>query len=107
MARITDPRLPTANALLQPLTQALSQYLRQIQVQLNALSDGSISAKTSASNAPPTAGSKQQYSQGDYIENTAPVELGTAGSKYIIQGWRCVAGGIPGTWVQCRSLTGN
>lgn len=47
------------------------------------------------------------WNQGDTVYNEAPTELGAAGSKYIITGWKCVASGTPGTWVQMRSLTGN
>jgi len=39
--------------------------------------------------------------------NEAPSELGSSGSKYTVLGWRCVAAGTPGTWVEMRTLTGN
>lgn len=48
-----------------------------------------------------------RWSQGDYVENTNPTELGSAGSKYFINGWKCLSGGTPGTWVADRRLTGN
>ena len=44
---------------------------------------------------------------GDEIRNSAPAELGTAGSKYVIRGWICVTAGTPGTWLPMRLLTGN
>lgn len=44
---------------------------------------------------------------GEYIENYLPAELGGAGSKYIIKGWICTVAGTPGTWLECRVLTGN
>jgi hypothetical protein len=47
------------------------------------------------------------HRQGDYCHNTAPVEAGTTGSKYIIKGWICVTSGTSGTWLQERILTGN
>ena len=47
------------------------------------------------------------WNKGDRIYNTAPSELGTGGSKYVIEGWQCITGGTPGTWVQMRYLTGN
>lgn len=56
--------------------------------------------------AAPTAASTTYY-PGDRIVNTAPAETGTAGSKYVVTGWMCVAQGQPGTWVQQRALTGN
>jgi len=54
--------------------------------------------------APPTDGARQQ---GDKRNNTLPAELGSPGSKYIVDHWRCTVSGTPGTWVECRSLTGN
>lgn len=47
------------------------------------------------------------WTRGDYRINTFPSELGTAGSKYVLNGWKCIAGGTPGTWVEDRGLTGN
>ncbi len=44
---------------------------------------------------------------GDFVRNSNPSELGSAGSKYIIHGWTCVTAGSPGVWIQNRSLTGN
>lgn len=52
----------------------------------------------------PTTGT---WSTGDALTNSSPSELGTAGSKYVITGWRCTAGGTPGTWLPMRALTGN
>lgn len=39
--------------------------------------------------------------------NTTPAEQGSSGSKYVVQGWVCIAAGQPGSWVQMRMLTGN
>lgn len=50
----------------------------------------------------PTTGN---FNVGDKKQNTSPSELGTAGSKYIIDGWTCIAS--PSTWVERRCLTGN
>jgi len=47
------------------------------------------------------------WAVGDTVVNTAPTELGTVGSKYIIDKWRCVTAGSPGTWLSIRTLTGN
>lgn len=47
------------------------------------------------------------WTRGDYRMNTFPAELGTAGSKYVVNGWKCVGTGNPGTWVEDRGLTGN
>ncbi len=80
------------------------RVLREIASQLNALSEGSIGASYSALTAAPTTGT---WNQGDKVRNRTPSELGTAGSKYVIDGWICTASGTPGTWLQQRTLTGN
>ena len=72
--------------------------------QVNALSEGRISAVYNAQTAAPTTGT---YAQGDFIRNSAPVEAGSSPDKYVVYGWLCVAGGTPGTFVPCRFLTGN
>jgi hypothetical protein len=54
--------------------------------------------------AAPTGGS---WTQGDFVRNSTPTELGTTPNKYVILGWSCIASGTPGTWVACRCLTGN
>lgn len=82
---------------------ALSKILPRIAVQVNNASEGRISGAYNAVTQPPSAG---LYAQGDYIRNSEPQELGSSGSKYVIKGWVCVAGGEPGTWVEDRGLTG-
>ncbi|QLG87646.1 hypothetical protein HQ393_04910 [Chitinibacter bivalviorum] len=86
------------------LVFALMQWLRSASSQINATADGRITAYDSAQTAAPSSGTWQQ---GDFVLNKTPSELGSAGSKYIIHGWRCVTSGTPGAWVQCRMLTGN
>ncbi|MCD0162691.1 hypothetical protein IHN63_15485 [Deinococcus sp. 6YEL10] len=54
--------------------------------------------------AAPTTGT---WVAGDMALNNAITEQGTAGSRYIVRGWRCVTGGAPGTWVTERASTGN
>lgn len=101
----TDPRLPQD---LQQQILRLTQLIRDSAFQLNALSEGQIQAVTNAQTAVPTSG---RWNQGDFVANSATTELGSAGSKYIIRGWRCtVAGDFSGTaptFVQERALTGN
>lgn len=80
------------------------RVLREIAAQLNALSEGSIGAHYAALTAAPTTGT---WNRGDKVRNSAPSELGSGGSKYVIDGWICTASGSPGTWVQMRSLTGG
>jgi len=82
----------------------LQRELREHAIQVNALSEGLAYASYAAVSAAPTTGS---HAQGDFVKNSAPSELGTAGSKYVINGWICTVAGTPGTWVQCRFLTGN
>jgi hypothetical protein len=47
------------------------------------------------------------WAVGDRVVVKTPVEAGTAGSKYIVVGYRCVTAGTPGTWLPERVLTGN
>lgn len=81
-----------------------SRWYNQIATQVNALSEGKIAAKYTASASIPTTGT---WAKGDQVTNSSPSELGTAGSKYVIDKWICTASGTPGTWLACRNLTGN
>lgn len=82
----------------------LARELREHAYQVNMMASGKQAAFDNAATAAPTTG---DAAVGDFVLNSAPAELGTAGSKYIIHGWRCTVAGTPGTWVQCRFLTGN
>ena len=86
------------------LVRQLTRLWREVASQVNSLSEGSVYATYNAATAPPTGGT---YAQGDVIRNSAPVETGTVGSKYVVTGWIAVAGGTPGTWVPMRTPTGN
>ena len=98
MSRLnTTPRVGINDPVLQ-------REFREHAIQVNNLTEGRIAAVTNATTAAPTSGPNQQ---GDFVRNSAPVELGSASSKYVILGWVCVASGTPGTWVQCRVLTGG
>lgn len=103
-----DPNLPTMPAPTADWLNTLCFRIREsfsgVATQLNNLSEGRISAVTNAYTAAPTTGT---WNLGDYIKNSAPSELGGAGSKYTIRGWVCTVAGTPGTWVQDRGLTGN
>lgn len=59
-------------------------------------------------NAMPTTGS---WKIGDYGNNVSPTELGTVGSKYIVNGWKRLttgSGNVLNTdWFEMRNLTGN
>lgn len=86
------------------LNLMLRKNYEEIVTQVNNLTEGMVSAVQNADTAAPTAGN---YNQGDFVRNKTPSELGSGGSKYVIMGWLCVTSGTPGTWVQCRALTGN
>ena len=89
---------------LASLSKALMQVLPGFAKQINAVSEGRIAGHHNAATSAPVAG---LYQQGDYLRNSAPAVLGTAGSRYVIKGWVCVASGEPGTWAQDRGLTGT
>lgn len=93
-----------ANLILPGESIDLLRQLRDIAKQVNGISEGQAYAHHGAMTAAPTTGS---WAQGDFVLNSAPTEEGTAGSKYVIHGWRCSVPGTPGTWLQCRFLTGN
>lgn len=89
---------------LQQMVSKLTSAWANMATQVNASSEGLIAGATNADTAPPTTNDHQR---GDIVRNSAPSELGTAGSKYVVLGWQCVVAGKPGTWVQLRCLTGN
>lgn len=93
----TTPRVGTNDPVLQ-------RELREHATQINLLSEGRIVASYTALTAAPTSG---DWFRGDSVKNSAPSELGTAGAKYVIEGWICTVSGTPGTWLQKRCLTGN
>jgi hypothetical protein len=78
-------------------------WYRQVAQQVNGLSEGRISALYQTVQSVPTVG---DYSVGDFVSNASVTELGTAGNKYIIHGWKC-SSVSPLTFLQCRFLTGN
>lgn len=83
---------------------ALLRELKEHAAQVNALSEGRLAGTYNAQTAAPTTGT---WAKGDRIKNSAPAEAGSAASKYVILGWVCTVSGTPGTWLQCRALTGN
>lgn len=82
----------------------LQRELREHAQQVNALSEGRIGGTYNAQTSAPTTGS---FAQGDFVKNSAPTELGSVSSKYVILGWINVTGGEPGTFLPVRALTGN
>lgn len=97
----SNPHLPTdVPALVRQLTRLYGDIAQQV----DGVSEGRIASVTNAGTAAPTTG---VWQQGDFIRNSEPVEAGSAGSMYVVQGWVCVASGEPGTWKDSRCLTGN
>lgn len=86
------------------LNVALDGLFYAIATKVNGLADGRLAQIDNARTSVPTTGT---WAQGDFVRNSTPTELGVAGSKYVVLGWVSVAGGTPGTFVQCRFLTGN
>lgn len=105
--RLGDPILPVGpeSNYDKQLNRWITDFVRKLVTKVNGMASGKFAdASDNASTAAPTSGT---YVQGDFIANSNPTELGTAGSKYVLLGWKCVASGTPGTWVQCRVLTGG
>lgn len=98
------PETPYLPEDMKPLVRQLDSLWRQTATQVNQISEGQLVGTYNAATAAPTGGA---YAQGDFIRNSAPTELGVVSSKYLIYGWACVAAGTPGTWRECRFLTGN
>lgn len=101
-----EPQLPIIGQpnYLDNLNWKLTQILREYAQQINLVSEGYVQGTTNAATAAPTTGT---WNVGDFVRNKTPAELGAASSKYVITGWICTVAGTPGTWLQCRSLTGN
>jgi hypothetical protein len=98
-----NPLLPSSGDYSQ-LNFVLSRLFRAIAAKVNGLADGRLAAIDNALTAAPTSGT---WAKGDFVRNSAPAEAGVATSKYVVYGFLCTVGGTPGTWVQCRFLTGN
>lgn len=102
----TDPRLPQ-NDDVGKLKSRLYEIFRDVATQVNAMSEGMTQGASNAATVAPTSG---KYAVGDFVRNSAPAELGTAGSKYVIFGWQALVATTdttPAMFVQLRYLTGN
>lgn len=97
----TDPRLPQ-NEDSKALKQRLYEIHREVATQVNAMSEGFLQGASNAAIAAPTTGS---YVKGDFVRNSAPVELGAATQKFVVFGWFCIA--APLAFVEMRFFTGN
>lgn len=76
----------------------VTRFYREVAQQVNAISEGKQVGFYQAATAAPTTGTA---AYGDFVLNSAPVDLG----GYFIHGWRCSVAGTPGTWLQCRFAT--
>ena len=101
MSKINLPQVTTLNYKSE-LNRQLTFILRNLQAQIDLLSTGALNGTINAQTSEPTTGT---YSQGDFVRNSTPTELGSASSKYVIIGWVCTAS--PLTFQECRVLTGN
>lgn len=84
--------------------QTWADILRQVERQVNSLSEGALAGHYSAYTSQPTTGT---HATGDFIRNSAPTVLGTAPDQYIVYGWICTLDGTPGTWQTCRFLVSH
>lgn len=100
------PNVPHApnDGYSKQLSRFIFDALKAIGLKVNQMADGRIAGADLVATAAPTTGT---YLQGDFVRNSTPTELGTAPNKYVIIGWICVSGGSPGTFYDCRALTGN
>lgn len=103
-ADATLPDYTGNDPFMRRLLQSLTERLREAANKVNGMASGRVSALDGLYTSAPTAG---DWTQGDRVTNSAPTELGSAGSKYVVLEWVCVASGSPGTWKECRVLTGG
>ena len=94
-----EPRLP--------INVGSPDYLRNLNVRLNELFKRIAYAINEEKHESTTAPTTGLWAVGNKVWNSAPSELGSASSKYVIIGWVCTVSGEPGTWVEMRTLTGN
>lgn len=101
-----NPQLPQNpdSDYARSLNFTLSKLFRNIAQKVNFIGDGRIAGSDFTAASIPTTGS---FAQGDFIKNSAAIEAGTAGSKYVLLGWVCTVAGSPGTLLPVRTLTGN
>jgi hypothetical protein len=83
----------------------MAEIIRQVEDAINRQYEGRIYQRFTGTAAPTST--QMSWQVGDEVLNSAPTELGSASSKYIIRGWVCIAAGNPGTWREMRVLTGN
>ena len=99
------PRIPSDP---ERMAARVADLIQRISENVNALTEGRASALYTAQASAPTTGT---WAIGDYVANSAPAELGSASSKYVVYGWKRLTSGSTNTlgtdWVEDRRLTGN
>ena len=84
--------------------QTWTSILREVETQVNLLSETKIAATHNATTDSPTTG---DHNIGDFVKNSSPTVLGTTPNRYVVYGWICTAAGTPGTWYECRFTVGD
>lgn len=82
---------------------SLVREMREHAAQVNLIAEGRMAGSYNAQSAAPTTG---EYMVGDFVRNSAPSELGSPGSKYVVLGWMCIAAS-PLAFVPIQPPTGN
>ena len=83
----------------------MREIVRILEDVINRTYEGRIYQRFTSTAAPTST--TMSWQVGDEVLNSNPTELGSAGSMYIIKSWVCIGAGAPGTWRECRTLTGN
>ena len=90
------------------LARTLTEYLERVSRKLDGMSYGRVAEHDTATPAPPVAGT---WARGDFVRNSAPSQLGSAGSRYVVIGWTRTTNGSTNVlntdWFEARVLTGN
>lgn len=98
----SDPRLGR-DATASTFMPALLTAWRTLTAKVNGIAAGNIEDAEDTATASPTMAA----TVGKFVRNSAPTELGSVSSKYVVLGWVCTASGDPATFKECRCPTGN
>jgi hypothetical protein len=96
----TDARLPQDGDKA-ALLRRLAELQREVATLVNAIAEGRMAGAVNAMASPPA--DPGPYAPGDFVRNSAPLEQGAAGNKYVLAGWVR----LPTGFVEQRFLTGN
>lgn len=89
------------------VTKLTGKRLKHSQIQATSYFSDTGNKTEWGTQSPATDSTPKAWSRGDMRFMVNGAELGTAGSKYTLIGWKCIGSGTPGTWVEMRALTGN